>query len=139
MSQLNKILKLKNDISQVALLEKFTEEIGNVINLPIDFVMSLNLAIEELVANTIQYGYPTGMEDIISIEAIQSANVLTFIIQDAGVEFDPTVVPEADINLNLEQRKIGGLGLFLAKKNMDEITYKRINNKNILTLKKHIK
>ncbi len=133
-----KVLNLKNNINQISLLAVFMEEIGTELNLHQDLALNLNLALEELVVNIIQYGYPIGIEDIISIKATKENNWLTFTIQDAGIEFDPTAVPETDTSLSLDKREIGGLGIFLVKNIMDKIEYKRINNNNILILKKEI-
>ena len=60
------------------------------------------------------------------------------ILTDTGKEFDPTVVPEADITLSAEERPIGGLGIFLIRQIMNEVRYDRINGKNILTLEKKL-
>lgn len=57
---------------------------------------------------------------------------------DTGKEFDPTMVPDADISLSAEDRQIGGLGIFLIRQIMNEVKYERIEGKNILTLEKKL-
>jgi sigma-B regulation protein RsbU (phosphoserine phosphatase) len=65
-------------------------------------------------------------------------DAIDFEVSDSGKPFDPTAVPEVDITLGAEERKIGGLGIHLARKIMDVISYERKNNKNILTLTKKL-
>ncbi|MEG2178346.1 MAG: ATP-binding protein, partial [Bacteroidales bacterium] len=66
-------------------------------------------------------------------------NELIFVLTDKGAAFDPTQMPEADISLTLEERPIGGLGIFLVRKIMGEVTYQRIDDKNQLEMRKKLK
>ncbi len=63
---------------------------------------------------------------------------LLFIITDSGISFDPTEAATADTTLSVEERPVGGLGIFLVRELMDSINYERTGGKNILTLKKTI-
>jgi serine/threonine-protein kinase RsbW len=63
---------------------------------------------------------------------------LTIEIEDEGIPFDPTLSKQPDLNLPVEERPIGGLGIFLISKIMDSVTYTREEKKNILTLKKNL-
>ena len=68
------------------------------------------------------------------VEAVIREKELRFILSDSGVAFDPTAAPEADITLDVSERPIGGLGIFLVRNIMDEVTYTRSDDgKNILT------
>ena len=100
--------------------------------------MNLNLALEEVVSNVILYAYPREMGEKITIMAQTEKQSLIFTITDKGKEFDPTNVEEADVTLSAEEREIGGLGIFIVKNIMNEVTYQRLDGKNILTLKKNI-
>lgn len=60
------------------------------------------------------------------------------VLADTGKEFDPTMAPEADITLSADERKIGGLGIFLIRQIMNEVKYERIEGKNVLTLEKRL-
>ncbi len=133
---MDKVLLIKNEISEISRLEGFIEEIGEELDLPLPLVMSLNLVLEEAVSNTILYAYPNKMGDEISIRAKKEDDVLMFVITDAGAEFDPTSVKEADVSLALEDRPIGGLGIYLIKKIMNEVEYQRVEGNNVFTLKK---
>ena len=72
------------------------------------------------------------------IDAVIREGSLDFIISDTGIPFDPTAAPEADTSLGVEDRPIGGLGIFLVRKIMDKVSYRRENGKNILSMTKFI-
>ena len=72
------------------------------------------------------------------IEATCKDELLTFVISDNGVFFDPTAKEDADITLSAEERPIGGLGIFLVKQLMDSVDYQRVDGSNILVLSKRI-
>jgi len=135
---MKKQLILKNEVSQILLLEEFVESIGQDLSLEPELVMNLNLVLEEAVSNVIMYAYPANVSHNIIIDAQKIDDSLIFIIKDTGVEFDPTKVKEADISLSAEERSIGGLGIFLISKIMDTIEYQRIEDENILTLTKKL-
>ncbi len=135
---MDKEIIIKNDIAELARLTEFVDLIGEECELDFALTMSLNLALEEAVSNIILYAYPQKMGDAISVKATHVNSSLLFTISDSGVEFDPTVVPEADITLSAEDRQIGGLGIFLIRKIMDEVKYERIDGKNVLIVKKNL-
>lgn len=133
---MNKHIIIKNEISEISVLANFIEQIGEELELKPALVMSLNLVLEEAISNIILYAYPQKMGELITIMVDKTDNMLVFTITDKGVEFDPTVVPEADITLSAEDRPIGGLGIYLIKKIMNEVEYQRIDGNNVFTLKK---
>ncbi|MEG2339889.1 MAG: ATP-binding protein [Odoribacter sp.] len=133
---MKKYIVIKNEISEISALTDFVEQIGEELELKSSLVMSLNLVLEEAVSNIILYAFPQKMGELITIMAEKTDNMLIFIITDKGVEFDPTEVLEADITLSAEERPIGGLGIYLIKKIMNEVEYQRIDGNNIFTLKK---
>ena len=122
-------------------------------NLPsvIDFVMEsldvrsrkarlqLELAIEEIFVNIANYSYPDGNGSVSVIrETVDSPFAVRVTFIDSGIPFDPTMHEDPDINLPANQRKIGGLGIFLVKKYTDEISYEHREGKNIFTMLKLI-
>ena len=131
-------LILHNDIQQIPQLAEFIETIAEEIELDQGLAMSLNLALEEAVTNVILYAYPEGSDGLVDIEAIISKAKLKFIISDSGKEFDPTAAPEADVSLGVEDRPIGGLGIYLVRKIMDTVSYERADGKNILSMTKKL-
>ena len=132
-------LILHNDIQQIPQLAEFVEAVADIAKLDVGLAMSLNLALEEAVSNVIMYAYPPGSDGLVDVEAIIRKNELRFIISDSGVAFDPTAAPDADITLDVSERPIGGLGIFLVRNIMDEVSYTRSDDgKNILTMIKKL-
>ena len=99
---------------------------------------SLLIAIEEIFVNVSKYAYPNSTGNVtVKFDFINDDVVFTFI--DSGIPFDPVAKQDPDITLNAEDRPIGGLGIYMVKKTMDEMKYERKDNKNILFMKKRFK
>ena len=135
---MEKSIILTNDISEINKLSEFVEEIGNELSLAPDVVFNLNLVLEEAVVNIINYAYPKEEHQSIYLSATQHEDSIILVLTDTGVEFDPTMAPEADITLSAEERPIGGLGIFLIRQIMNEVRYDRIDGKNGLTMEKKL-
>lgn len=127
-------LQLHNDINEVPLLGEWVETIGEQMELPMPAVFQLNLALEEAVVNVMNYAYPgkEGMPVWLTVES--KDGVIEFLLEDEGVEFDPTQSEEPDLNLSAEDRPIGGLGIFLVRNIMSEVGYQRVGNRNVLRM-----
>lgn len=135
---MKKRLIIKNELSEITRLSRFIEENGAELGLSPGLIMNLNLVLEEAVSNVILYAYPKVENQDITIDVEKDGDTLVFIITDKGVEFDPTRQEDADITLSAEDRPVGGLGIYLIKKIMNEIEYQRIDGRNVFTLKKII-
>ena len=97
------------------------------------------VAIEEIFINVAYYAYPEGVGDVtLQIGFEEGSRTITFRMADKGLPFDPMKKPDPDITLSAEDREIGGLGILIAKKTMDSITYAYENGENILTMVKKI-
>ena len=132
-------LTLTNDISQVALLEGFMEQVGEAAGLDMSMQLSLNLAVEEAVSNVIMYAYPDGSKGTADISARLADGQLSFVLSDSGVAFDPTRRAEVDTTLSAEERPIGGLGIHLVRQIMDSVSYERTSDgRNVLTMTKKL-
>ncbi len=129
-------LKLRNDINEIPRLHAFIQTLSDDIDLDHAQAMSLNLALEEAVSNVMLYAYPEGTEGLVEVEAVILDDRLEFKVSDSGVAFDPTVARAPDLAADLKDRPIGGLGIFLVKRIMDQVTYTRENGKNILSMTK---
>jgi len=98
----------------------------------------LRLAAEEVIVNVISYAYPDrDGEVMIATEQTPQRDGLRIEVSDAGIEFDPLTKPAPDLTVSVDERKIGGLGIFLVKELMDTVSYRRENGKNILAFTKH--
>ncbi len=103
-----------------------------------ELLYPVELSLEEVLVNVISYAYPKEEKGNIDVSCSwDSQQGLTIQVVDYGVAFDPLEKPDPDTNLSLDERGIGGLGIFLAKKMMDKVTYERNQGKNILTMTKH--
>ncbi len=98
--------------------------------------MQIELAADEVLTNVISYAYPDEPGDITIQCQMDKDHVFVVRIMDTGVPFNPLQVKEPDLSLSLEERKIGGLGLFLVHKMTDRVSYHREGDVNILTLYK---
>ena len=123
-------LMMRNDIEQIPTLSEWIEGLG----IPDELSMPINLALEEIVSNVMLYAYPHSSGRVL----VEYTAPLIFTITDSGIPFDPTKQKEADITLSAEEREIGGLGIHLVRQIMDEVIYERVEDKNVLTLIKHI-
>ena len=135
---MEKSIILANDISEIARLNEFVEEIGNEFSLSPEVVFNLTLVLEEAVVNIINYAYPKEDHESIYLSAKLHNDSIMLVLTDTGKEFDPTMAPEADITLSADERPIGGLGIFLIRQIMNEVKYERIEGKNVLTLEKKL-
>ena len=133
---LRRSLTLTNDVSLTPQLAEFVEAVCAEAKVGAADTMQVNLAIEEAVVNVMNYAYPRGTEGLIEIEASASTERMKFVITDNGRPFDPTTRSDADTTLSAEERSIGGLGIHLIRRYMDSMNYERLDNKNILTLRK---
>ena len=135
---MNKKLIIKNHVGELERVNKFIEEIGEELGLDMELLLNLNLVMEEMVSNVIFYAYPEGKTADIELVAESNGKELTFMLSDQGKEFDPTAKEDADPDVNPMDREIGGMGIFIVKNIMNQVTYQRLEGKNLLTMKKEI-
>ena len=135
---MRKEIRIKNQISELEHVAKFIEEIGEELGLSMELQMNLNLVMEEMVSNVIFYAYPQEVDAEIELVAKSDGKELTFVLTDQGREFDPTAKEDADPNVNPAEREIGGMGIFIVKNIMNQVTYQRLDGKNLLTMTKGI-
>ncbi len=136
--RLCKCIVLHNDTKEVPRLAAFVDEVCEAVGFNHALTMQMNLALEEAVVNVMDYAYPPETRGEVSIEASVNDVRLKFTITDSGMPFDPTLKADADTTLSAEERPIGGLGIFLVRQIMDSINYERIDNLNVLTLRKKL-
>ena len=134
---MRKELQIKNQINELARVEQFIEELGDELGLDMELRMNLNLVMEEMVSNVIFYAYPEGTDATIELVVESKGQELTFVLTDRGREFDPTLKDDADPDINpIDREGLGGMGIFIVKNIMNQVTYQRLEGKNLLTMKK---
>ena len=128
-------LIIKSNLSEIATVVENIDILAEKWNLPMKTVFNLNLAIEELITNTISYGYQNKEEHKIEIFFALNNKVLNVIISDDAKAFNPLESDNSpNLNDSLEEKAIGGLGIFFVKNIMDSMSYKYEAGKNILSM-----
>ncbi len=136
----HKSLLMENKMVEVKRLAEYVEQIGEDLHIGMKTQTQLNLALEEAVVNVINYAYPASENGKIGLQATyaEDERKLKFVLSDSGTPFNPTNVPEVDVTKKLEDRQIGGLGIFLVKQMMDTVEYRYFDKKNELFMTKII-
>ena len=129
---------IENRIEELSSLAEKIDNLSEEWAISLALAMNMNLVIEEAVSNIIFYAYNNNDKHKITISISLENNRLTIKITDDGIPFNPLAQQQPDINLPVEERPVGGLGIFLISQMMDEMNYARLKNQNILTLKKSI-
>ena len=131
-------LTFKNGQQELVRVAEFMENVCDELQLDMHVTIKLQLAMEEVVSNVIFYAYPEGTSADISLTAESDGKELTFVLSDTGKPFDPTAKEDADIMANPMDREQGGLGIFIVKNIMNEVSYQRLGDTNQLTMKKKL-
>ncbi len=109
------------------------------LNCPLKAQMQIDVAIDELFANIANYAYnPEVGEATVSVRTEEDPLAVVITFKDNGKPYDPLSNAEPDVNASVEDRKIGGLGIFIVKKTMDDIVYEYKDGQNILKIKKNM-
>lgn len=134
-----KELTLEATLEGVRAVTEFIDAQLEALDCPMKAQMQIDVAIDELFSNIARYAYAGGRgEATVRFEFDKAARtaVLTFI--DSGVPYDPLTHEDPDVTLSAEERGIGGLGIFLVKRTMNDVAYRRENGRNVLTIRKAI-
>ncbi len=127
-------LTIKNDIKELNNIAKFIEDLSQRYSINKEKKFDINLCVDELVTNIIQYSYNDDDKHEIEIGIESANNELIATITDDGKEFNPLEHKVYDFNTDVSERPIGGLGIFLVRKKTEKLEYLRENNKNKLKL-----
>jgi len=130
--------ELKSNLSELDNLCRHLETFGQKTGLSKKFVFEVNLVLDELFTNIISYGFDDGCEHVIKVTITPENGGLCLYIEDDGKPFNPVEFEVPDVSCSIEECKIGGLGIHIIRKLMDDICYERCEDKNILKLKKGI-
>ncbi|MGN0392331.1 MAG: ATP-binding protein [Bariatricus sp.] len=115
----------------------FVEEALEENGCPMKVQMQINIAIDEIFSNISYYAYqPDTGDATVQLEMSEEPAAVTITFIDQGIPYDPLSQEEPDTTLSADERKIGGLGIFMVKKSMDELSYEYKDGKNILRMKK---
>ena len=134
-----KELTINATVENIPKVTAFVDEQLEAFDCPMKAQMQIDIAIDELFSNIAYYAYnPDVGPATVRVEVVEDpmAVVITFI--DNGVPYDPLAREDPDTTLSAEERDLGGLGIYMVKKSMDEVTYEYKDGQNILKIKKNI-
>ena len=134
-----KEMTLAATVENIKVVTDFVNEQLEAMECPMKAQMLIGIAIDELFGNIAHYAYTPDVGEVtVRVEVTENplSVVITFI--DGGVPYDPLATEDPDTTLSAEERDIGGLGIFMVKKSMDEITYRYEGGKNVLSIRKRI-
>ena len=128
-------LILKNDLSELTRVAEAIEAHGEARGWPMKWIMNSNLSLDELITNMVSYGYLDTDDHEIRVTLSEQEGSLVIVLEDDGIAFDPfSQAPEPDLDANVEERRIGGLGVYFVKSLMDTVLYERRDGWNRVTL-----
>ena len=134
-----KELTVEAKTTNIEAVTDFVNEQLEALDCPMKAQMQIDIAIDELFGNIAHYAYnPEIGQATVRVEVVEDplSVVITFI--DNGVPYDPLAKADPDTTLSAEEREIGGLGVYMVKKSMDDITYEYKDGHNILSIKKKL-
>ena len=135
----NDILTVPAEISRLPEVLAFIDERLEAAGCPVRTQIQIDVAVEELYVNIAHYAYSPGKGKAAIRTAFDpETRVFEIEFRDRGNPFDPLARPDPDVTLSAEKRRIGGLGIFMAKKSLDELVYSREDGENILRARKRI-
>lgn len=127
-------LSLANQLSELDKLSQWVERMGGELDLSPRQVFHLNLALEEVVTNVMKYAYGPGIDLPIGVEMEAGPELVRVRVTDQGSEFNPLALPPPATDASLEDRRVGGVGIYLTAQIMDKLSYARQGRLNVLTL-----
>lgn len=132
-----KELTVEAIVEQIETVTEFVNAELKKLDCPMKARIQLDIAIDEIVSNIVYYAYgeKTGTVTV-RIEALQEENGVQLMFLDSGVPYDPLTRQDPDISAEIEERKEGGLGIFLVRKTMDDMKYEYKDGQNCLTIRK---
>ena len=128
-------ITIGSDIAEIPEVSAWLEEVMQASGFSEEAILDTQLAVEEAITNVIVHGYKKPGGEV-SITCHISSDCLEVEIADTAPRFDPLSIPEPNIESSIDQRSIGGLGVFLIRQVMDGVSYRYENGKNILVLTK---
>ncbi len=125
-----------NQRREIARLGGVVDQFGKKCGLSDDDTANISLMLDEVVSNVIKYGYDDALEHQIHIRVTLEHDVVTLQVEDDGKPFNPLEAPQPNLEAPIEERPIGGLGVFIVKSMADSFDYRRENGRNVVTMRK---
>ena len=134
-----KELTIASTVENIETVTDFVNQQLEALDCPMKAQMQIDIAIDELFGNIAHYAYnPEIGQATVRVEVIEDPLAVTITFIDNGTPYDPLAKADPDTTLSAEERDIGGLGIYMVKKSMDEIAYEYKDGQNILSIKKNL-
>ena len=131
-------MKVAATVGNIEVITDFVNDFLESVDCPMQLQMKIAIAIDEIMSNLAFYAYDTaGGEVVVQVEAVEEPNGISLTFIDDGRPYNPLKKEDPDITLSAEEREIGGMGIFMVKKLMDEVKYEYVNSQNRLVLQKN--
>ena len=127
-----------SEAAQLPVLANFLHEFWSAAELPPAQSLPFEIALEEIFMNVVTHGTPAGCQNRVEICLALSEDSLTLAVEDEGPPFDPLSVQAPDSKARLEDRRVGGLGVYFVRQLMDVVSYARVGERNRLRMSKHV-
>ena len=126
-------------VANIEKMTAFVDEVLEEAGCPLKKQLQIDVAVDEIFSNISKYAYPEGTGTAtLQVEITEDPRTAEVTFIDSGIPFDPMKEMEPDVTLSAEERKIGGLGIYLVQKTMDGMSYEYVDGKNILRICKNI-
>ena len=129
---------LHNQASEIPRVHEALDQFAAEHGLSGAYISRLHLALEEHLTNVLSYGYDPGEPGTLRVRLSIERPILSIEIEDDGRPFNPIEAPVVDTTLPLDAKPLGGLGLLMIRKSVDELEYRRVADRNVLTMKRRI-
>lgn len=139
MNSNHKELNVDATVDNLPVVQAFLEERLEEMNCSMKAMMQIQVAVEEIYVNIAHYAYgEKSGEAVVRVEEQKDPAAVAITFIDRGVPYDPLAKEDPDVTLSAKERQVGGLGIFMTKKMMDDVSYERKDDQNVLTLKKYL-
>lgn len=126
-------------LDNIPAVTAFVDEQLEAMDCPMKAQMQIAIAIDELFSNIARYAYAPGTGTaLVRIEETDNPRAAVITFEDEGIPYDPLAKDDPDVTLSAEDRQIGGLGIFMVKKIMDDVSYEYHDHRNILKIRKNL-
>lgn len=134
-----KTITINANLDNISSVEDFIDECLEDNNIPLNIQTGISVAVDEIASNIARYAYPENSGNMtVEVDVRQQECRVCIKFIDNGIPYNPLTHDDPDVSLDIENRKIGGLGIYMVKKSMDEVKYEFIDNQNILTIVKKV-
>lgn len=132
-------LKVEAKVDNLTTVLEFIDELLEQMECGMKTQMQIDVAVEEMFVNVASYAYgdDVGMATIV-VDERQNPHAVAITIIDTGVPYDPLAKEDPDVTLSANERQIGGLGIYMVKKSMDDVLYEYTDGQNIFTMIKNL-